>query len=188
MGKYELIKKAAEAKGYSINRLEKELGFPKGSISKYDTNTPSVDKIIAIANFLDVSIDSISQEENYIIDSYKRYTRLLEENGVSSEFVKKRLGLPSGIFYEWECGLSQPDLKIIGKIASFFDVTAEWICYGSNDLRIDPDDVMKNKHEKNIIAMYRNAGDLSDEEASEFEDMFASTLDIYLKARGIKKK
>lgn len=32
MGLYEQIKEVATAKGYSINRLEKELGFPRSSI------------------------------------------------------------------------------------------------------------------------------------------------------------
>lgn len=38
-------KKAANAKGYSINRLEKELGFARSYIGKFKTITPSVDKI-----------------------------------------------------------------------------------------------------------------------------------------------
>ena len=44
MGLYEQIKEVATAKGYSINRLEKELGFPRSSISKYNKNIPSMEK------------------------------------------------------------------------------------------------------------------------------------------------
>ena len=57
MGLYENVKKAANAKGYSINRLEKELGFARSYIGKFKTITPSVDKIQKIADFLDVSTD-----------------------------------------------------------------------------------------------------------------------------------
>lgn len=46
MGLYEQIKEVATAKGYSINRLEKELGFPRSSISKYNKNIPSMEKIL----------------------------------------------------------------------------------------------------------------------------------------------
>lgn len=60
---YEQIKEVATAKGYSINRLEKELGFPRSSISKYNKNIPSMEKIQKIADFLHVSILDITGEE-----------------------------------------------------------------------------------------------------------------------------
>lgn len=63
MGLYEQIKEVATAKGYSINRLEKELGFPRSSISKYNKNIPSMEKIQKIADFLHVSIIDITGEE-----------------------------------------------------------------------------------------------------------------------------
>ena len=59
MGLYENVKNAANAKGYSINRLEKELGFARSYIGKFKTITPSIDKIQKIADFLDVSVDSL---------------------------------------------------------------------------------------------------------------------------------
>lgn len=56
MGLYERIKEVASEKGYSINRLEKELGFPRSSISKFNKNVPSTEKIQKISEFLGVSI------------------------------------------------------------------------------------------------------------------------------------
>ena len=35
----------ASTGGYSINRLEKEWGFPRSSISKYNKNIPSMEKV-----------------------------------------------------------------------------------------------------------------------------------------------
>lgn len=63
MGLYERIKEVANKKGYSINRLEKDLGFPRSSISKYNKNVPSMEKIQKIADLLNVSIDEIIGEE-----------------------------------------------------------------------------------------------------------------------------
>lgn len=57
MGLYENIKIAAKEKGYSINRLEKELGFARSYIGKFKTITPSIDKIQKIADFLNVTTD-----------------------------------------------------------------------------------------------------------------------------------
>ena len=55
MGLYENVKQAAQVKGYSINKLEQELGFARSYIGKFKTITPSADKIQRIADFLDVS-------------------------------------------------------------------------------------------------------------------------------------
>lgn len=63
MGLYEQIKEAATSSGYSINRLEKELGFARSSISKFNKNKPSMDKIKQIADFLGVTTDSLIGEE-----------------------------------------------------------------------------------------------------------------------------
>lgn len=57
MGLYENVKQAAKENGYSINRLEQELGFARSYISKFKTITPSADKIQKIADFLNVSSD-----------------------------------------------------------------------------------------------------------------------------------
>ena len=55
MGLYENVKEAANSKGYSVNKLEKELGFARSYISKFKKITPSADKIRKIADFLGVT-------------------------------------------------------------------------------------------------------------------------------------
>ena len=60
MGLYENVREAAKKKGYSINRLEKELGFARSYIGKFKTITPSIDKIQKIADFLDVTTDYLT--------------------------------------------------------------------------------------------------------------------------------
>lgn len=57
MNLYENVKAIAKEKGYSINRLEKELGFARSYISKFKNITPSMDKVQKIADFLGVSVD-----------------------------------------------------------------------------------------------------------------------------------
>lgn len=74
MGLYENVKSAAEQKGYSINRLEKELGFARSYISKFKTITPGADKIQLIADFLGVSSEYLltgkeSENEKYYHDN-----------------------------------------------------------------------------------------------------------------------
>lgn len=57
MGLYEQIRDAAKARGYSINRLEQELGFARSSINKFNKNAPSADKLQKIAETLGVTVD-----------------------------------------------------------------------------------------------------------------------------------
>lgn len=63
MGLYENVKEAAKSKGYSINRLEKELGFARSYIAKFKNITPSADKIQKIADFLEVSVEYLMTGE-----------------------------------------------------------------------------------------------------------------------------
>ena len=66
MDLYESVKRAANEKGYSINRLEQELGFPRSYIGKFKKITPGTDKIQKIADFLNVSVEyhTTGEEKN----------------------------------------------------------------------------------------------------------------------------
>lgn len=53
----ELIRKLAKEKGISLTKLEEILGFGNGTIGKWIKQSPSVDKLSAVANYLSVSLD-----------------------------------------------------------------------------------------------------------------------------------
>lgn len=86
MGLYERIRDIAKEKGYSINRLEKELGFARSSINKFNTNTPGLDKIRQIAELLGVSVGYLTGEEKeggetyYLNDDTKKVAQEIFEN------------------------------------------------------------------------------------------------------------
>lgn len=55
---YNRIKKLCVKHNITITKLESELGFGSSSIKKWEkTSSPSVDKIMKVANYFDVSID-----------------------------------------------------------------------------------------------------------------------------------
>lgn len=55
---YQRIKDLCERKGISIAKLETELGFGNASIKKWgNVSSPSVNKIIKVAGYFDVSVD-----------------------------------------------------------------------------------------------------------------------------------
>lgn len=53
----ELIRTLAKQKGVSLTKLEEILGFGNGTIGKWVKQSPSCDKLSAVADFLSVSID-----------------------------------------------------------------------------------------------------------------------------------
>lgn len=56
---YRNIKKICDSKNISISQLERELGFSRGSLCKWDENKPSVTKAQKVANYLDVPIEQL---------------------------------------------------------------------------------------------------------------------------------
>ena len=59
---YELIKRLCTENGMTIHALEKELGFSQGSISKMKKSVPRVDRVVKIAKFFDVPVESFYKQ------------------------------------------------------------------------------------------------------------------------------
>lgn len=55
----ENIKRIAKEKGIKIMKMERDLGFSAHYISKWDKYNPSIDKVIAVADYMKVSLDEI---------------------------------------------------------------------------------------------------------------------------------
>jgi len=57
MSMYERVSRLAERKGVSIAQVERDLGFSAASLRKLQTNSPSSDKVVALAKYFEVSTD-----------------------------------------------------------------------------------------------------------------------------------
>lgn len=53
------ISNLIKCRGLTNHAVEKELGFGNGAIRRFATSSPSVDKIVLLSNFLNVSVDYI---------------------------------------------------------------------------------------------------------------------------------
>lgn len=60
-----------------ISKLEKELEFGNGAIYRWDKNTPSIDKVLKVAKYFEVSVDSLLEEND--VDSSKSVNKLTSE-------------------------------------------------------------------------------------------------------------
>lgn len=75
------IKKIAKEQGLTISNIEEKLSFGKNSMYRWDINSPSVDKVILVANLLNTSVDYLITENNMNIYPY--------ENNKSDDFINR---------------------------------------------------------------------------------------------------
>ena len=61
---YERIKMLCKQNGTNITALERELGFAKGSICKWENHEPSYDRVKMIADRFHVSVEYIKNGED----------------------------------------------------------------------------------------------------------------------------
>ena len=86
------IKELCKQNKVSVNKLEKELGFATGYISKLDKSTPNTAKIKKISEYFNVSVDYLMTgkepeisddmvlEEIELLDMYRKLTPEQKEN------------------------------------------------------------------------------------------------------------
>ncbi|MDE5894348.1 MAG: helix-turn-helix domain-containing protein [Acetatifactor sp.] len=81
MGIVERIKEKAAEKGTNMTAIENECGLGHGAIRRWNSNSPSIDKVEIIANFLSVSIEylitgkepgNLTPEEQQLVDLYRQ--------------------------------------------------------------------------------------------------------------------
>ena len=61
---YNKIKILCKEKGTRVHAMEKELGFGGGTISRWKNSNPGLEKILKIANYLDVSVEFLTGFES----------------------------------------------------------------------------------------------------------------------------
>lgn len=60
---YSKIKRRCTEKGTTIHAIERNAGFPRGSICKWDDHQPSIAKVKTVADALGVTVDELIKEE-----------------------------------------------------------------------------------------------------------------------------
>lgn len=56
---YEKIKEICKKKKITISKLEEDLGLSQGSVCKWGTVSPSVDKVKKVADYLKINISTL---------------------------------------------------------------------------------------------------------------------------------
>ena len=70
----ENVNRIAKERGISLAQMEKDLGFSEKYLSKLDKNNPSIDRVIAMADYLGVSVDTLVGYEGNAESDLKKLT------------------------------------------------------------------------------------------------------------------
>lgn len=53
------IKQLCESRGITIKELERSLGFSNKALYRWDINSPSIDRVVAVADYFGISVDEL---------------------------------------------------------------------------------------------------------------------------------
>lgn len=70
---------------------------------------------------------AIIETDNPIVH---RVYNLISDNGINAKTLAERTGVASSILSEWKKGVSKPTLESLIKIASYFNVSMDWMIFG----------------------------------------------------------
>lgn len=120
---------------------------------------------------------------------YEIYCKLRDERGMKDSDVVKGTGITKSTFSDWKNGRSNPKNEKLQKIADFFGVTLDYLLTGKEDpdKKDDPYEA-KDDIEHRYLLLCRKAGDVPREEKEAILRNFEATMDMYLRAKGIKKE
>ena len=117
---------------------------------------------------------------------YKIFEQLLLKHGISSYKVSKETGIAQSTFSDWKSGRSIPKKDKLQKIAEYFDVPLSYIM-GLEEKDVYENELeAKNATEKELLLLCRKVNDAPEEVREQIVEQFKNTIDIYLKAKGIK--
>lgn len=80
----------------------------------------------------------------------ERLTELRKEKGVTQEEVAKGLSISGKTLSKWENGSAKPDVTMLGKLAGYYRVTADWL--------LGLEDEKKQSTEEEIRATFEGLG------------------------------
>lgn len=82
---YEQLTKLIKESGKSINQIERELGYPRNTLTTYKRSNPSTKRLDELAEYFNVSVDYLLGRENIPNSDYSD-----EENELIAAFRMER--------------------------------------------------------------------------------------------------
>ena len=110
-----------------------------------------------------------------------RIKELANQRGISLPVLESELGFGNGTIVKWDKSI--PNAEKLQAVANFFNVSMEYLLSG---IKPNDDDIAKDDSERRLLMLCRNASN-SPEDRKAIIEHFESTIDFFLKAKGIIK-
>lgn len=129
---YNVIKELAEKQKISIRRLEENLGFGNGTLNRWRTNTPGVDKLEKVADYFGVTTDYLlGRTENNtfnVLPIFQRIQDLAAKRNKNLKGISLELGFSKNYLYTLKTQV--PSVDKLQKLAEYFGVTTDYLIQG----------------------------------------------------------
>ena len=112
MGLYDNIKKYAAKKHISILQLERDCNIPKGSMSRFNVNTPSSGRLAIIAEHLGVTVDNLMKGDEVVEHKLEAITKEDVQKIVSEAMNKQYYIDPDAAAVAQELK-DNPEMKVL---------------------------------------------------------------------------
>lgn len=98
------IKELCKEKGTTLIGLERELGFGRGTIRRWDTSSPSIERVQKVADYFGVTANYIlgredkklkdpQEDRDLLISALKKSGILKEDEDISEDNMKKLISI-----------------------------------------------------------------------------------------------
>lgn len=149
------IETLAGEKGLSLNRIERTLGLGNGTIRRWKHQSPRLDRLLLVAQCLDVSLDFLvsgtaapmSGQVPVTIGSRIRSRR--QSLGLTLKDIADREGLHTGNLSELENDKYLPSVPALIALSRALDVSVDWLLGLTQDV---PDPALSWEEEQLLAA------------------------------------
>lgn len=154
----------------SIPVLEKELGFGRGSIYKWDKNSPSIEKVQKVADYLKVSVDRVLY--GFEASQFEQMVRFIMNKRTCEQFANDT-GVDLEVIEDIAMGLltEKPSIDVVKRIASSnpvqFIVDEESLYRAAGYSKEDIEKAEKDSIQ--TLAAHHDGEDWTEEELEEIE-------------------
>lgn len=119
---------------------------------------------------------------------YEIFEQLLQKYGFTTYQVSKGTEISQSTFSNWKARRNIINPEYGKKIANFFGVSFSYLMTGKNESENENPYEAKDETERKLLMLCRKAGDVPKDEKDAIIKQFESTIDMYLKAKGIIKE
>ena len=116
-----------------------------------------------------------------------RIQDLCNSKGTTIAALERELGFGKGLIRTWKTG--SPSSDKLQKVADFFSVSLDQLvgrCVVAEEVAGYQVDKAYNDLERRLLLLARKAVDIPEQQREDVINMFEKTINVYLKAKGIK--